>query len=441
MANEEKRKDRKKHNRGHGEGSVYQTKDGRWRAAVSIGWKQSETGEPIWRRKVVTGATRYEVQEELKKLLRDQQRGINIDPAKRTVAEFLQAWLEGIKRDVAPATYVSYEAAVRLHIAPRIGKILLSKLRPDDVQRFKAGMLDAIIEKGPGVKKPAEGKPIEGRHLSARTVRYLLVLLRMALNEACKLDLVARNVAMLVDFPRSESPEIRPYTPEEATAFLDAADGHRLGVLFSAAMALGLRKGEALALKWPAVDLEHRTLSVRLTLQRIKMPGDEKGALILKEPKRCSRRTLNVPPVIVSRLAAWKQRQDEEQMLAGSRWHDTGFVFTTGIGTPLEPRKVEQVFHQIVRAAGLPRVRVHDLRHTAATLLLAQGVHPRVVMELLGHSQIAITMNLYSHVLPALKKDAADKMEAVLRPAITKNPAEDGFATVLLPKQPSEALN
>jgi integrase len=184
--------------------------------------------------------------------------------------------------------------------------------------------------------------------------------------------------------------------------------------LFSAALALGLRKGEALALKWSAIDFERSTLAVRLTVQRIKLPGEKKGHLIFKEPKRSSRRTLNLPQVIVSELLAWNGHQEEERAIAGTRWRNGDFVFTTGIGTPIEPRNVARAFDEIVTAAKLPRIRVHDLRHTAATLLLAQGVHPRVVMELMGHSQIAVTMNTYSHVVPALRKEAADTMNAVL---------------------------
>ncbi|MBZ5727443.1 MAG: site-specific integrase [Acidobacteriia bacterium] len=238
----------------------------------------------------------------------------------------------------------------------------------------------------------------------------------MALDRACKLDLVPRNVAMLVDFPKTEHAEIRPYTPEEAQKFLEAAKGHRLGVLFSTALALGLRKGEALALQWPAIDFERGTLSVRLALQRVKMPGEERGKLLLKEPKRSSRRTLNLPQVILSGLVEQRQRQEQARILAGSRWRESGFVFTTGIGTPLGPGNLRRAFSEILLAADLPRCRIHDLRHTAATLLLAQGVHPRVVMELLGHSQIAVTMNTYSHVVPALQKDAAEKMNAILTP-------------------------
>jgi len=177
----------------------------------------------------------------------------------------------------------------------------------------------------------------------------------------------------------------------------------------------GILKGEALALQWPAIDLEAGTLSVRLTLQRLKMPGAEKGRLIPKEPKRSSRRTLNLPKAILSELVTHQQRQESERALAGTRWSEGGFVFTTTIGTPLEPRTLARAHSDILLVAGLPRVRIHDLRHTAATLLLVQGVHPRVVQELFGHASIAITMNTYSHVVPALRKDAADQMDAALK--------------------------
>jgi integrase len=422
-----------KRKRGNSEGSIYRMQDGRWRAAVSLGWETDPgTGKKLWKRHIITKSTRHEVAEELKKKLRDQQRGINIDPERKTVAEFLKSWLESVKHDVSPATYVSYEGTVRLHLIPALGAILLTKLQPDHIHRLKEAKLDEVVTKGPGVKKASPNAPVPPRYLSARTVQYCLMVLRMALKQACKLDLVPRNVAMLVDFPKSETAEIRPYTPEEAQRFLEAAKGHRLGALFSAALALALRKGEALGLQWSAIDLERGTLSVRVTLQRIKMPGAKKGQLLLKEPKRSSRRTLNLPQVILSELVEHQRRQEKERQFAGSRWKDTGFVFTSSIGTPLEPRNLERAYSEILAAAKLPRVRIHDLRHTAATLLLTQGVHPRVVMELLGHSQIAVTMNTYSHVVPALRKDAADRMDAILKPA--PNPVATRVATNQAPE-------
>ncbi len=164
------------------------------------------------------------------------------------------------------------------------------------------------------------------------------------------------------------------------------------------------------------------------------MPGEEKGRLILREPKRSSRRTINLPQVCLSALLAHRSQQEAEQLLAGSRWKDSDFVFTTGIGTPLEPRNLQRAFDQIVAIAGLPTVRIHDLRHTAATLLLTQGVHPRLVMELLGHSGIAVTMNTYSHVVPALRKETANQMDAILNP---REPVATTVATKLL----RDALN
>jgi integrase len=209
---------------------------------------------------------------------------------------------------------------------------------------------------------------------------------------------------------------------------------HHLGALFSVALAVGLRKGEALALKWPDVDFERRTLSVQLTIQRIKMPGEKKGKLILKEPKRSSRRTINLPQVCLSALARHRLHQDQERALAGTRWRELDFVFASTIGTPLEPRNLERAHVQILGMAELPHSRIHDLRHTAATLLLTQGVHPRVVMELPGHSQIAVTMNTYSHVVPALRKEAANQMDAILRPT-------DPVAPEPLTKSPWGSLN
>jgi integrase len=411
-----------KRKRGNAEGSIYKMKDGRWRAAVSVG--KGASGK--LKRKVFTAATRHEVAEQMTDGLRDQRRGINIAPGKQTVAQFLHDWLKTIKSDVAPATYVSYEGVVRLHLVPTLGDLRLSKLGAQHVQRLKEAKAQAVVKVGPRVKKPADGQPTpEPRHLSSTTVKYCLVVLRMALDHACKLDFVPRNVAHLVDFPKVEQAEIEPFTPEQAMKFIEATKGHRLGALFSVALAIGLRKGEALALKWSAIDFERGTLAVRLALQRLKMPEETEGRLILKEPKRCSRRTINLPRVCVSALLEHRTIQQQERRLAGRRWQEADYVFTTGIGTPMEPRNLERAFRQILAIAGLHHIRIHDLRHTAATLLLIQGVHPRVVMELLGHSQIAVTMR-YSHMVPALRKEAADQMDAVLQ---TPEPVATSVAT------------
>jgi integrase len=246
--------------------------------------------------------------------------------------------------------------------------------------------------------------------LSPRTVQYHHAILRRALGQAHRWGLVSRNVAKLVDPPRVRRPEIRPLTPEQARTLLEAARGDRLEALYTVALAVGLRQGEALGLRWDDIDLDRGWLTVRNALQRLG-PGWQ-----LVEPKtaRC-RRTIALPSVVAAALQSHRTRQLQERLWAGARWQENDFVFASRIGTPLDGTNVTRRFQQLLRRSGLPRQRFHDLRHACASLLLAQGVHPRVVMETLGHSQVGLTMNTYSHVIPALQREAATQMDAVLR--------------------------
>src|ERR1035437_6465874 len=305
-----------KRKRGNSEGSIYHMQDSRWRAAVSVG---------KGKRKTFSGATRHEVADEMTKALRDRQRGVNIDPQKQTVEQFLQNWLASIKSDIAPSTFVSYENTVRLHLIPFIGARRLSDLGAAHVQRLKDELIQGVVKSGPGVTLPVEGSPApEPRHLSSSTVRYCLKVLRMAVDHACKLDFVPRNVALLVDFPKVEHAEIEPFTPEQAMKFVEACKGHRLGALFSVATAVGLRKGESLALAWSAIDFERGTLAVRLAMQRLKMPGEEKGHLLFREPKRRSKRTINLPQVCVSALLEHRAIEEQEKRRDGALVEQSG---------------------------------------------------------------------------------------------------------------------
>jgi integrase len=221
--------------------------------------------------------------------------------------------------------------------------------------------------------------------------------------------MVSRNDATLVSPPRVQQTEIEPFTPVQAKQFLAAIKGNRLEALYSVAVALGLRRGEALGLRWQDVDLDAGTLTVRVTLQRVS------GKLQLVEPKTSrSRRTITLPQITIKALRTHKTRQLEERLAAGEQWLETGMIFTSTIGTPLEPRNLNRQFTKLLEQLGLPHMRFHDLRHTCASLLLAQGVHPRVVMETLGHSRISETMDRYSHVIPALQQDAADRLDKLL---------------------------
>ena len=373
--------------RGHNEGSIYLRSDGRWHARLHLGY---EGGRRI--RKSYYGATRREVQEKLTAGMRNLQLGTPpLADERESLSRFLDRWLvDTVEPSVRPSTYRSYEMLVRLHVQPSIGRVPLSKVSPQHVQR----MLNEARAGG----------------LSARSVHHVRAVLRRALNQAVRWGLVARNAAALVDSPRVTRYEIRAVGPEDARGILEAVRGDRLEALVTVALAVGLRQGEALGLRWQDLDLEAGQLTVRHALQRID------GALTLVEPKTVqSRRTIPLPTVAVASLKAHRLRQLEDRMAAGTRWSDRNLVFSSSVGTALDGVNVTRRMQRLLLEAGLPRMRFHDLRHACASLLLVQGVHPRVVMETLGHSQISLTMNTYSHVVPSLQRDAADRMELLLR--------------------------
>jgi len=372
--------------RGNGEGAIRQRGNGRWEARLTLGY--ASNGRQI--RKSFYGVTRSEVQQRLNRAMRDLREGMPAPDDTITLRRFLTHWLEDAhKPSVRPSTYRRSEQAVRLHIIPEIGHFRLSKLTPHHVQ--------ALL-----------GRKREGG-LSVRSVQIIHAVLRAALNQAVRWGDVQRNVASLVKTPRLSGTEVNPFSPEEVKIFLSAISGHRLEALFILAITTGLRQGELMGLRWEDVDLDYATLRVSFALQRIDR------AYHLVEPKsRTSRRTIALPQVAVTALRSHRTRQLEERMLAGRDWTDTGMVFTTATGYYLNGQVAAVQFHKVLEKAGLRRQRFHDMRHCCASLLLSQGVHPRLVMETLGHSQIGLTMNTYSHVIPDMRREAADQMDAIL---------------------------
>jgi integrase len=369
--------------RGNGEGTIFQRKDGRWTAGAEVGG---------YRRKWIYGKTRREVADRLSKVQRDVAEGRPVINERLSVAEYLNRWLyEVAKQRTRPMTWRGYEHLVRLHILPSIGRVRLAKLTPQHVHSL------------------VTLKVREGR-LSPRTIQYMHSVLRAALNQAVRWRMVHYNAAAMVSTPRVTRREVLALTPEEARRLLDAARGDRLEALYSVALALGLRQGEALGLMWSDLDLEVGTLRVRRASQRI----PHQGTQLVETKTERSRRTLVMPPIVVSALRSHRARQALERLAAGEKWVDLDLVFPSDRGTLADGPNVTHRFHKLLERSGLPPMRFHDLRHACASLLLVQGVHPRVVMETLGHSQISLTMNTYSHVLPALQREAADRMEAVL---------------------------
>ena len=313
------------------------------------------------------------------------------DAARKTVGEFLEQWLSDVARhSLRPRTYEGYTIIVRRHLEPELGGTPLAELSPRDLQAFLA-------------RKSTSGA-------SPRTVQYVHAVLRRALRDAERWGLVSRNVATLVTPPRVPHPTIEPFPLDEVSRLLMAIRGDRLEALYVTSLGIGLRLGEALGLLWEAVDLDAGSLVVRNGLQRIE------GRLALVEPKSArSRRTIVLPESVRRALADHHAQQTAEREATGRRWQDTGLVFTTTRGTAIDPRNVTRMFHRHLQQANLPHRRFHDLRHTCATFLLSKGVHPRIVMDILGHSSIAVTMDIYSHVMPGPQQEAAASMEALLQ--------------------------
>lgn len=335
--------------------------------------------------------TRQEAAQKLLKAQKAVSDGIPLPPERQSLDKYLDYWLiESVKSTVRPYTFQSYSSLVHRHISPELGRVHLTKLTPQDVQAFMNA-------------KQAAG-------LSPRSVQYLHAVLRRALGQAERWGLIQRNVARLVSPPRVAKSVVQPFTPVESKKLLAAVKDNRLAALYTVALAVGLRQGEALGLRWRDVNLEAATLSVEVSLQRID------GDFVLAEPKSDkSRRTIKLPDICVDALKAHRRRQTEESAFVGEGWQNTwDLVFVEGDGSPLSRYAVTRRFQRILDRAGIPKRRFHDLRHTCATLLLAQGVSLRVVQETLGHSLFSTTADIYSHVLPVLMADAAEKMDAAL---------------------------
>jgi integrase len=371
--------------RGNGEGSITRRKDGRWEARYTV---HTASGP---KRKAIYGKTRAEVAEMLAKAISDRSSGLTFDAGSLTLGEFLDRWLGDSVRDtVRQRTYERHEELVRLHIRPILGNLKLKVLTPAHVQSFYRDRLDSS--------------------LSPATVQKIHVVLHKALDQAVKWNLIPRNVTEAVNAPRPAPKEMRPLTPDEARKLLETARGDSMEALYVLAVHTGIRQGELLGLKWEDVDLEGGVVRIRHTLTR------NRGRLLLGEPKtKKSRRTVRLTETAAQTLREHLERQLEEIERLGDLYQDQGLVFTTQVGTPINPTNLrKRSFASLLERAGLPTIRFHDLRHTCATLLLLSNVHPKYVQELLGHATITITLDTYSHVLPGMGDQTAAAMERAL---------------------------
>jgi integrase len=337
------------------------------------------------------GKTQMEAKARCLAKVRQAERGIDVKATRQTVGHYLDWWLNDVvSPKLAPKTIKAYSDVVRLHLAPELGSIELGKLTPQ--------VVTSLLR-----KKERDG-------LSPRSVAMIREVLRGALNTAVKMQMIERNAAALAQSPRQVKAERRMLSPEEGRRLLNVVECDRLAALYRLALTLGMRQAEILGLRWADVDLDAGMLRVRQTLQRIG------GETYIKEPKTArSRRTLALTPSLVAALLAHRDRQEFERKRAGADWHESGLVFTSTIGTPLDARNLTREYKRHLVAAALPiELRFYDMRHAAASLLVADGLPITAVSAMLGHALTSTTLNTYAHVLPGSDRLTAEAMERLL---------------------------
>ena len=355
--------------RRNGEGSIYQRKDGRW-----VGAMYYPMPDGTRRRVPVYGRDRTEVETKLAELRKKADQGAVPTSGALTVAAYLDEWVEQVaSKRVRPTTLHNYRVAIDQHLTPKLGRKKLGKLSAREVRLF----LDGLLRTG----------------VSTHTVRYVHATLRAALEDATREETISRNVARLVRPPAPIRSERQPLTVGQVGTLLRYTRDYRLHALFVVLALLGLRRSEALGLTWSDVDLTTGVLRIRASLHRT-----DAGLVLLPTKTRRSARTVPLPALVLGALRDhWYLSRLERADLDG-QYDDTGHVFTTSIGTPIDPRNCTRLFQEMCADAGLPHVRLHDLRHGCATVLLAHRVPPRTVMQILGHSTLEMTMNTYAHV-------------------------------------------
>jgi len=390
MGSQEKVKTR----RGNNEGSIWPERDEkgnpvRWRAAVTVGYK--DNGQPM--RKTLSGKTRKIVKEKLNQYLKDKENNINELPGNIKTGEWLERWLYDYKRNnVKPSTFESYEAIINTHLIPALKNIPLKRLKAANLQQLYTEKL----ESGGKNNKP----------LSTRYVRYMHTLIREALQQAMKEKLVPYNIADAAKPPKLESKEMVIFSEEQVDLLLEAIQEDRYCLAYTLAIATGLRRGELLGLCWDCVDLNNESITVIRQLIAL----DNKPVLDSSLKTKQGKRNIPLPKGMADALKEHRKNQNEERLAWGEAYTGNPYnlVFTREDGSPLDPKEFTKRFQRLCEKAGLPRIRLHDLRHTHASLLLKKNIHPKVVQERLGHSSINITLDLYSHVTPSLQQEAAD---------------------------------
>jgi len=339
--------------------------------------------------------TKKDAEKRLAEMLHQIDTGSFMKPGKTTVAEFLERWLKDYaKPNLAPRTAEGYESIIRQHLIPRLGNIPLMRLKPEHLQKYYSETLSS-------------GRCGKSSSLTAQTVRHHHTALHKALQTAVEWGVLPRNVADAVKAPRAERPEMRTWGESEIGQFLQAARRTPYYALFYSALFTGMRRSELLALRWQDVDLILSQVHVSRSLHQIR-----DRSLVFRSTKTAKgRRTIDLPPSAARVLAEHRERQKLERLMLGMPSKDEDLVFSHVDATPLRPNSITRAWVMLAARAGLKVIRLHDARHTHASIMLKQGVHPKIVQERLGHSSIAITLDTYSHLSPGLQEAAAKRFD------------------------------
>jgi integrase len=378
-------------------GSIRKRGKGSWSVIIDLP-RDPQTGKRRQQWHTVHG-TKKDAERELRELLHSVESGTYVKPSKLTVAEFLEGWLEDyVMISTAPRTAERYEEIVRVHLIPALGSLPVTALRPEHIQRYYTRALESGRRDGKG-------------GLSPLTVHHYHRVLYEALKYGVRHGILVRNVAEAVDPPRPESKQLVIPRANEVQLILNAAEGTPYYALFFTIAYTGMRRSEALGLRWCDVNLETSTISVTQTLHQLRS-----GEYIFREPKnKHSKRQIALPPSLAILLWQHQLKQEHAHKLLGKPLIPKDLVFSHPDGRPLRPNSVTRAFQTIADSVGLRGARLHNLRHAHATILLQEGVHPKIVQERLGHSSVSTTLDIYSHVMPGLQEAAARKFEEGLQ--------------------------
>jgi len=388
--------------RGNNEGSMVQLPSGSWRAQVTLNG----------RRLSFTARTRRECQEWLKKTIGQIDDGMTYASTRITLEEFLTSWLISSKASKRPRTLAHYQQLARTYILPNLGKIKIRDLQPDQIQR----LYDKLLAQGVGIY----------------TVLKIHTALHSALGQAVRTGIIVRNPVTSTMPPKEPAEEMKILDESQASQLLIAAQNSRLEALLHLALATGMRQMELLGLKWTDLDWIKQTIRIERQLVR-----PDKSQIQFASPKtKSGKRSLVLGAKSIQALRIHYEHQLAEKKVAGEKWGENGLIFPNTLGGPMHPRNLLRDFKKLLREAGLPEIRFHDLRHTAASLMLNHNIPPIVVSKRLGHARASITLDIYGHLIPSMQNEVADVIDDLITPIPFTQPVGKSLSAELQTRQP-----